>query len=249
MTDIVIIAGGLGTRLAGRKGRIPKTLLPIGDRTILDIIIVTMDCVLNGRFHLIIAAGVFFDDLSEYVREKWGEKDIQVVKARQWREGNAATVLAAEELVGGKEFIVQMSDHLFSQETYSGCVDGRGARVPFVCAQPASDGIPPYLDLDDATKILCADDGRIQAIGKGIGSWNAIDMGVFRMPVDIFDTIRSLPPNEKSLSGCVRFRMAADGFFVSMQPGAVWKDIDSAADLAWAVELAKGGTWVTNGCS
>ncbi len=245
MMDIVIVAGGLGTRLAGKEGRIPKTLLPVGDRTILDIIIGTMNEVFDGGFHLIIAAGVFFEDLRSYIQSRWKDRNVEVVRASKWKEGNAATVLAAEELIGGPQFIVQMSDHLFAPETYQRCTGKINVDIPAVCAQPASDGIPAYLDLDDATKILADKDNRIRAIGKDLTDWNAIDMGIFRFPTDIFETIRSLPYGKKSLSECVRARIASTGFFVSLQPGAIWKDIDSEADLQWATRMAEDGLWGT----
>jgi choline kinase len=37
----------------------------------------------------------------------------------------------------------------------------------------------PLLDIDDATKVDVAADGRIVRIGKTIASYNAIDTGLF----------------------------------------------------------------------
>ncbi|MHA1770223.1 MAG: NTP transferase domain-containing protein [Candidatus Thorarchaeota archaeon] len=243
MTDIVIIAGGMGTRLMGVNGPIPKTLLKINGSTILDIIIATMDSVFEGHFHLIISAGIFYKHLKEYVQLNWADKEIDVVEAKYWREGNAATVLAAEELVSDDHFILQMSDHLFTRETYAQCVKSDKVPIPYVCAQPVDDGIPSYLDLDDATKILADESGAIKAIGKSIPQWNLIDMGVFKFPIDIFETIRHLPSETKSLSRCAELRIEQDQFYANIQPGAIWKDIDSSWDLDWANKMAKEGVW------
>jgi len=115
--------------------------------------------------------------------------------------------------------------------------------VPYVCGQPASDGIPVYLDLDDATKILADNSFRIERIGKDIHEWNMIDMGVFRLPREVFAIIEKLPTNEKSLSNFVAAWKGDKPFDVSSKPGAVWKDIDTHVDRDWAIRMAIDGQW------
>lgn len=245
MEEIAIVAGGLGIRLEKLHKRIPKTLLKMGNETILDKIVETISLVFRNEFRLFIASGNYYKKLKEYVENQVGAySHVEVIEAKQWKEGNAATLLALEDVITNNEFILQMSDHLFSPETYRKCVEGKIVNAPYVCGEPRKDELHEYLDLDDATKILAGDDRRIQEIGKKIAKWNFIDMGIFRLTKDAFDIIKSLPKNNKSLSGYVNKWNRENQFYVNPQPGAIWKDIDTPDDFEWAIKLDKESKWV-----
>ena len=244
MQEIVIIAGGTGTRLGGLEHNIAKTLLEINQRKILDILVNTMDMCLNGKFKLVIVVGIFYDQIVEYVEsQSWNRMNIIIEKSDMWKEGNAATLLAAREHIEGDNFILQMSDHLFSNSTYRSCIDSEDNIVPYVCGQPMKNEIPPYLDLDDATKVLVDDSYQVLEIGKEIEKWNMIDMGLFKLTTDAFDIISKLPMNQKYLSRYVSEWRRTMPFYVNPQPGSVWKDIDTIADLEWARKMDSEGVW------
>jgi choline kinase len=245
MEEIAIVAGGLGIRLEEIHESIPKTLLRIGETTILDRIVDTISTVLGGRFRLFIAAGIYFRMLDEYVSSREGVySKVQVLEARNWREGNAATLLALDGVVTNEEFILQMSDHLFSPRTYAKCISSDAVEAPHVCGQLRSDGLREYLDIEDATKILSDDENRIVEIGKGIPDWNMIDMGVFRLNQGAFGIISSLPRGQKSLSNYVKAWSKEKAFRVNPIRDAVWKDIDTPVDLKWASVLDAEGAWL-----
>ena len=245
MEEVAIVAGGLGIRLEEIHEMMPKALLKIDNTTILDRIVETMTLALKNDFRLFIAAGIYFEKLSDYVSTQEGAySKVEVLEAKDWKEGNAATLLALEDVISKEEFILQMSDHLFSPETYRRCVQTKVVEAPFVCGEPKKEKLHDYLDLDDATKILAKKDYRIQEIGKAIPNWNYIDMGIFRLTQPVFDTIGSLPKNRKSLSGYVNRWNSEHRFYVNPQPGAIWKDIDTPADFEWAIQLDQKGKWV-----
>ncbi|MGD9396847.1 MAG: hypothetical protein PVJ05_10500 [Candidatus Thorarchaeota archaeon] len=245
MEEVAIVAGGMGIRLEELHERIPKTLLKIGTTTILDRIVETMSIVFKNNFRLYIAVGIYFKKLSDYVSTRDGAySKVEVIESKDWKEGNAATLLALDGIITNEEFILQMSDHLFSPETYRTCVQTDSVKAPFVCGEPRIEKLHDYLDLDDATKILAGEDYRIQDIGKTIPKWNFVDMGIFRLTQPVFEVIRSLPKNSKSLSGYVNKWNSTHQFFVSPQPGAIWKDIDTPLDFEWAIQLDNEGKWV-----
>ncbi|MFW9801882.1 MAG: NTP transferase domain-containing protein [Candidatus Thorarchaeota archaeon] len=244
MEEVVIVAGGLGIRLEEMQKEIPKTLLRVGGKTILDCIIATIEDATKGKYRLFIAAGYYYDDLKSYIEERESKYSrVDVVEARNWMEGNASTLLAVEDRIENDDFILQMSDHLFTPETYKGCIKNTSIPLPFVCGQPRTDGIPDYLDLDDATKVLSDDSFKIIEIGKDIEEWNMIDMGVFRLTKDAFSVIASLPNNQKSLSQYVMKWRSKQDFYVNPQPQAIWKDIDTPMDLQWAIKMDLQGIW------
>jgi len=244
MEEVVIVAGGLGIRLEEVHKVIPKTLLEVGGKTILDRIVATIEDSTKGDYRLLIAAGYYYKDLKNYVKQAIGDySKVSVVEAKNWKEGNASTLLAVKDMIENENFILQMSDHLFTPETYKGCLKPTAISPPFVCGQPRTDGIPEYLDLDDATKILSDDSFRIIEIGKEIEEWNMIDMGVFRLTKEAFSIIASLPKNQKSLSQYVMKWRSKHDFFVNPQPRAIWKDIDTPKDLHWAIKMDNQGIW------
>ncbi|MHA1928253.1 MAG: sugar phosphate nucleotidyltransferase [Candidatus Thorarchaeota archaeon] len=244
MHEIVIIAGGTGTRLGGLEHNIAKTLLKINQDTILDILVNTMEECLRGKFKLVIVVGIFYDQLVEYVESKsWKNKEIIIEKSTMWQQGNAATLLAAREHIEGNSFILQMSDHLFSHETYLKCIEPSDIPIPYVCGQPMENEIPLYLDIDDATKVLVDSSYHVLEIGKEIRKWNMIDMGIFKLTTDAFDIISKLPKDQKFLSQYVSEWRKTRPFYVNPQPGAVWKDIDSPRDLEWARKMDSEGIW------
>lgn len=244
MEEVVILAGGVGSRLEKIHGNRPKTLITVDGKTILSRIVRAIDTATNGRFRIVIAAGGYYNQVETYCSSiPWFEGRVLVVNAERWQEGNAATLLAARESIDGDEFIVQMSDHLFSPDTYQRCINDEPAQTPYVCAQPLTDGIPQYLDLEDATKIEADSENRVVDIGKKLPRYNMIDMGVFRLNRDAFDVVAELKVNQKTLSNYVARWRESNDFFVKPLPNAVWKDVDSPNDLEWAHLLAKRGLW------
>jgi len=242
--EVVIIAGGKGSRLEIIHNNTPKTLLRIGEKTILEIIVDNLDKATDGDFHLIIAAGAYYPELKDYCDStQWNRGKVTVIYADRWTEGNAATLLAVKGIIKGDTFILQMSDHLFSEETYRSCIGPSEVPAPFVCGQPVDDGLPPYLDIDDATKVDVDEEFRVKFIGKLIQEYNMIDMGIFRLTQDVFQIIEELPRNKKSLSLYVTKWRETNDFYVNPQPGAKWKDIDSPKDYEWATKIFRTGSW------
>jgi len=244
LIEVVILAGGRGSRLELLHNDTPKTLLKITEKTILDIIVETIDKVSAGNYHVVITAGAYYSELHKYcMNSQWSKKQVSVIHADRWKEGNAATLLAAKGIVQGSTFIVQMADHLFSEETYHRCIGPSIVPAPFVCGQPITDGLPPYLDLDDATKVDVDENYSVKYIGKELQEYNMIDMGIFRLTQDVFGIIEELPKNQKSLSLYVSKWREKYNFYVNPQSGAKWKDIDSPEDFEWAKKLFSSGSW------
>ncbi len=245
MEEIVIVAGGLGIRLEEIHQEIPKTLLELENKTILDHIVSTIDVCLRGDFRLFISVGIHYETMVDYVESQGHLYDnVVVVKSEDWQDGNAATLLACDGLLSNEEFILQMSDHLFSPATYRKCVVTDTVNTPYVCAQYRNEGIPDYLDLADATKILSEKNHRLVKIGKNISQWNMIDMGIFKLTQDAFEIIADLPKDKRSLSEYVHKQSSRErGFYVKPVEGAIWKDIDTPTDLHWAAELLEEGYW------
>src|SRR6185437_14562923 len=92
-------------------------------------------------------------------------------------------------------------------------------------------------DLDDVTRVKCSD-GRIEAIGKVIRDFNAIDTGVFLCSPIIFDALEaSQAAGDDSLSGAMNVLAGwgkARAFDVQ---GRLWLDVDEPVSFGKAEEL------------
>ena len=84
-------------------------------------------------------------------------------------------------------------------------------------------------------KVQTRDDNLIDAIGKKLENYNAIDTGIFLCPETVFDYLRrALNGGDCSLADGVRL-MAAEGKALAIDIGeAWWQDVDTPEMLAQA---------------
>ena len=105
---------------------------------------------------------------------------------------NGVSLLAAEPLAA-PHFFLQMVDHLFADVAL-----GKLVALPFDVGEGGRvlvDRAPVNLDLDDATKVQLAG-RRVEAIGKKLEPWDAIDAGCFVLTHAVFDALRAAPAGE-----------------------------------------------------
>jgi choline kinase len=152
-----------------------------------------------------------------------------------WHHENGVSVLAARHALDHQSFALMMGDHVFD----SGVLH-RLTRVPSEPAQTLLGIDRQPCDPEtaaEATKVRL-DGDRIQAIGKAINPYDALDTGLFVCDPTIFDALEaSCAEGDSTLSGGVR-RLADRGLVRGVDIGpARWCDIDTTADLAAAEHL------------
>ncbi|MFQ6054032.1 MAG: sugar phosphate nucleotidyltransferase, partial [Candidatus Bathyarchaeia archaeon] len=159
----VILATGRGERLSPYTDRMPKPLLPIGGRTIIEHVISSLNQA--GIDDFVVVTGY----LGSKVRRRLGDGgglgvDIRYVQNPDYMRGNASSLLcAAEALENEGPFLLAMSDHLIERDIPKRALESfRGE--PLLCV----DKMPIYMnDVGEATKVLVDDEGYIRNIGKG----------------------------------------------------------------------------------
>jgi len=80
MTDVVLLAGGRGTRLAPYTTVFPKPLMPIGDRPVLEILLRRLAAAELRTVHLAVG------HLAELIEAYFGDGSRFGVELRYWRE-------------------------------------------------------------------------------------------------------------------------------------------------------------------
>ena len=150
-----------------------------------------------------------------------------------WRKQNGISLLAAAGHVR-TPFLLTMGDHLFDDAIIDSLVDKFDPDLLNIAIDRKLDSI---FDLHDAMKVRTRKN-RVIDIGKNLGNYDAIDIGLFVSPVEIFtylDKAKSASNQcDCSLADAVRL-MAANGKTQVIEIGdAWWQDVDTPGALGYA---------------
>jgi len=227
----IVVAAGKGSRLWPVTQRMPKTLLPFGDGTILSRIVANFATIGVTRFTIVI--GFKGDMIRGYLegRRNFG-LDISLIENPEYERGNGVSVQQARSALDDAESAyLSMSDHLVHPDALASLRQVTGN------ALLTDTRIDEVFDLDDATKVR-AQNHQILEIGKELPTYNVIDCGVFRIDRRFMDALDAqIALGKESISDGVRSVIATTGFAsVPMPPHCSWIDIDTPA----AYEAALG---------
>lgn len=228
----IIVAAGKGSRLWPVTQRMPKTLLPYGDGTILSRIIGNFAAINVSRFTIVI--GFKGDMIRTYLegQHNFGH-EISFIENLEYERGNGLSVAAARgALEDTNAAFLSMSDHLVHPDGLAALKHASGN------ALLTDSRIDEVFDLDDATKVRTHGD-RIVDIGKELTAYDAIDCGVFRVDRAFMDALDAqIAAGKESISDGVKSLIAAKDFkSVPIPNHCVWIDIDTPAAYEAALTL------------
>jgi CDP-L-myo-inositol myo-inositolphosphotransferase len=209
----VVLAAGKGERLGSS---LPKPLVKILGRTLIDRVI---------------------DSL-----EKAGIKDIIVVysdpRVKAYLEGRVELVyndnvereggyslLKGTEAAGHEPFVLVMSDHIFDSTIVSKLLEAKPATTT-LCVDRSFEG----RDLEEATKVLVGEDGKILDIGKEIAEYNALDTGIFYCTQDVLEAARSFT-GKFTVTDVMKKLVAQRKLHAFDVTGHFWWDVDTQKEL------------------
>lgn len=229
----VIVAAGQGIRLREETDRIPKTLLPYGEGTILSHIMGNFAAA--GVSEFVIVTGCRGELIAAYLKERrnLGHR-VTLVENPAWTKGNGVSVAAARAaLTPGETVLLSMSDHLVPVEGLAAVLEARsGANLLLTDPRPER-----IFDLDDATKVR-TDGKRILDIGKEIETYDAIDCGIFRLDARFLDALDAqIARGRESISDGARVLIERGEMERVTLPGDLfWIDVDTPASYRHALE-------------
>ena len=225
----VILAAGEGSRLRPLLGGLPKPLVELDGRALLDHIVERLSEAGIRRIYVVLGYRAYLLREALDQLEQRYPVSISSRLCREYPRGNGASLLGARRMVEDDWFLVTMSDHLVDPAIYrmAMAVDTSAADL-FLCVD--RDPIfPPQID--DATKVLVEGD-RILSIGKSIPEWNAIDTGVFAMSRRIFEVLASWPGWTLTVSNGVQHLIDTGGLALAVDVSHLyWSDVDTPDDL------------------
>ena len=233
----VIVAAGEGTRLRTRGPS--KPLIPLRGAPLIEHVIG------RGRragvTEFLVVSGYRGEELRTALEAVARRRDIAVRHAvnAEWRRGNGVSLLTAKPFLD-EPFLLTMCDHLFDP-----------AILTDLMARPAAPGSvtlavdfkvdDPLHDPDDVTRVRCRD-GRITAIGKAIGAFDAVDTGAFLCTPAMFAALEtSQAAGDDGISGAMTVLARTGQALVHDIGDRRWLDVDDPVAFGKAEALLASG--------
>jgi len=237
--NCVILAAGHGSRLRAISDSKPLTMIagtPLIERVI-------SAAARAGARDFVVVTGHRADRVEALLSTLPGRLGVSVkpVRISDWNRPNGFSVLAGAESIHGP-YLLLMSDHLFDPEIARRLLRAAPAGADLTLVVD-SDLESPLLDMEDATRVAVANDGRIVRIGKMLADFNAIDTGIFLATPALAEAIRAdvEAGGGGSLSEGVQ-RLARGGTaFTTDSGGLAWIDVDDPTSFAAAESMLAGG--------
>ncbi len=231
----IILAAGTGSRLVAQE-TYPKPLKPVAGVPLLVRILRTLQS--EGIREAVVVVGYRGEQIKKaLLAEPSLALRLHFVQNDDFDRKNGVSLLKAASFVDG-DCLLSMADHLYSPELV------RRLRQfelgPGCCVLGVDRDIDRCFDLDDATKVRLAG-SLIKDIGKDLGSYDAIDTGVFRIGPALIKELERIQEatGDCSLSDGVR-ALAARGLFLAGDVGdARWIDVDTPDALQRAEAMIR----------
>ncbi|MEZ0242270.1 MAG: NTP transferase domain-containing protein [Sphingomonas sp.] len=234
--DALIIAAGYGTRL--RDICDSKPLAPIAGVPLLELGV--RQARAAGAERAVVVTGHQAVEIEKFLPSLSARVGIPVVSERvqHWSTPNGHSVMAGAARISGN-YLLLMADHIFEASILGRLVrEGTTSRGVTLAIDRRTDN--PLIDPDDATWVRTDADGRIEAIGKSIAPYDAVDCGAFLATPELARAIQAAISEGKpgSLSDGMQ-RLAEAGRAATMDIGeAWWLDVDDPRMHALAEEQA-----------
>ena len=239
ISEAVILMAGEGSRLRGSDKIFLKPFVPVGGRPLISY---TLDALLHGGIRTVnFVVGYESGRMVEQVKQLIpASLSVSFIENRDWQKQNGISLLAAADRIS-KPFLLTMSDHLFDGAVLGRLLDSFDSDYLNVAVDRKLDSI---FDLEDAMKVQTRED-KIIDIGKNLGDYDAIDIGLFVCPLEIFDYLERAKSrsgrSDCSLADGVRL-MAHDNKVRAISIGdSWWQDVDTPQMLQHAEkQIAEG---------
>lgn len=232
--DALIIAAGYGSRL--REISDSKPLTPVAGVPLLELGV--RQARAAGVERVVVVTGHQAIEIEKFLPSLSDRVGIPVISERvlHWSTPNGYSVMAGAAKIGG-DYLLMMADHIFE----AGILDrlartGTKSRGVTLAIDRRLDN--PLIDPEDATWVKTDADGRIEAIGKTIPQYDAVDCGAFLATPELAAAIQAAITAGKSgsLSDGMQ-RLADAGRAATMDIGdGWWIDVDDPRAHAIAEE-------------
>lgn len=166
--DVLLMAAGFGSRLKDRTKNLPKALISVKGKTLLEH---ALDGFLGRPWveRAVVVTGYRRDLVAALVREKYGRKPVLEVMNSDYRLGNIYSLARGLEHIGAA-FVVTNVDHIFPEALLDQC-------------HAQADDVRCAVDFDrrltpDCMKVKLAPDRRVERIHKRLKEYDCGYIGM-----------------------------------------------------------------------
>ena len=239
ISEAVILMAGEGSRLRGSDKTFLKPFVSVRGRPLISY---TLDALLRAGIRTVNFVVGYESERMIAQAKQFVPSGLSAsfIENRDWKKQNGVSLLIAADHVANP-FVLTMSDHIFENVIIDRLLDSFAPGFLNVAVDRKLDSI---FDLDDAMKVQTRGN-KITGIGKNLRDYNAIDIGLFVCPLEIFDYLERAKSvgrkSDCSLADGVRL-MARDEKVRATDIGEDWwQDVDTPQMLRHAErQMAKG---------
>ena len=239
ISEAVILMAGEGSRLRGSDKTILKPFVPVLSRPLISY---TLDALIGAGIKTVNFVVGYESErvIAQLKRLIPSGLSAFFIENPDWQKQNGVSVLAAANRITSP-FLLTMSDHLFDNTIVDHLIE---SAYPGFLNVAVDRKLGSIFDLEDAMKIRTRGD-RVIGIGKDLADYDAIDIGLFVCPVEIFGYLERAKSescgNDCSLADGIRLMAGDDKVRAIDIGGAWWQDVDTPEMLQHAErQMAEG---------
>ena len=227
-TDVVILAGGLGTRLAGELNGKPKLLAPIDGKPYLDFALSWLSSF--GAHRVVLALGHLAAEVETYVKDHFYNGLEIVCTVEPEPLGTAGGLAQACEAVQSEQILVMNGDSFVDADLCALMENHSASRVDgtLLCTLVQDRSRFGAVDIDDRGRIVGF---REKTGARGPGMINA---GIYAMSAPLIDQVKEL--EQGSLEQDV-FQKMPPGSLNAFSGAFRFLDIGTPEDYAKAPDI------------
>jgi choline kinase len=227
---LVIIAAGRGSRISSISNGLPKILIEVFNKTLLEHLI--QNCVSVGISDIVIVTGHNSDIIHDYISDNRFNINIELAYNDDWNLPNGISVLASKNNIPkDHDFMISMSDHFYNDDLLIKIKDSVLTNITVnVGADYKTDAIH---DPDDAMKLIIDRNSNIVSqMSKGLLKFNAVDCGIFKCKYEFFSILQEAKDIGKySLSDACNILINNQDLGGVNIEDSMWIDIDTPEAL------------------
>lgn len=230
MYPAVVLAGGLGKRLRSLTGKYPKYFLKLFNYPLVTYPINSL-LMLGIKKFIIVIADPYLNDLKKIINEYLcDEAEVEYVVNHYPHGENGYSLLLSIEHVPEPYFFLSVADHIYSPKVAGKILDDYHDEIDILVG---GDSKPNFVNVDEATKIITGENGKLLKIGKRLRYYTHVDIGLFIMKKEVIRKYIHLRKNKKlSLSKLIyKIAMETNNVYVTDVNGGLWTDVDTVSDV------------------
>jgi len=227
---LVIIAAGRGSRISSISKGLPKILIEVFNKTLLEHLI--QNSITVGISDIVIVTGHNSDIIHDFISNNKFDINIELAYNDDWDMPNGISVLASKNNIPqNHDFMISMSDHFYNDDLLLKIKNSDLTNITVnVGADYKTDAIH---DPDDAMKLIIdRNSNLVSQMSKDLLKYNAVDCGIFKCKYEFFSILQEAKDSGKySLSDACNILINNQGLGGVNIENSIWIDIDTPEAL------------------